>query len=122
MIIQNRLKNASEVKSRAETGFAEGKMQDLKELLQKCPEKGQTFPKVAQNRNFAGSGVYSFIFCWRCLKMNQKGRKSGGVRKDIREARIRKNLDLSIKVDVNDATVNKVVSFDRLPVGSYLVI
>ena len=54
--------------------------------------------------------------------MNQKDRKSGGVRKDIREARIRKNLDLSIKVDVNDATVKKVVSFDRLPVGSYLVI
>ena len=36
--------------------------------------------------------------------MNQKDRKSGGVRKDIREARIRKNLDLGIKVDVNSMT------------------
>ena len=36
--------------------------------------------------------------------MNQKDRKSGGVRKDIREARIWKNLDLSIKVDVNSMT------------------
>lgn len=31
-------------------------MQDLKELLQKCPEKGQTFPKVGPNRYFAGTG------------------------------------------------------------------
>jgi hypothetical protein len=32
-------------------------MQDLKDNLQKCPEKRQTFPKVAQNRNFAGERV-----------------------------------------------------------------
>ena len=36
--------------------------------------------------------------------MNQKARKSGDVGKDILEGRIRKNLDLSIKVDVNSMT------------------
>lgn len=46
-----------EAKSGGEIGFIEGEMQDLKDNLQKCSEKRQTFPKVAQNRNFAGERV-----------------------------------------------------------------